>query len=297
MRRLVRSFFLVVAIGSLFPAVAFAEQIVHLKDGSTLRGEMVSKKDGVVTFKTSIGVIDVPEASIVRIEYSGAAPTATATPAPQTVWDASPATGAAPAATGTGVAAVGAAERPVYLHGKLGYHQYRGSGWNDLGRYKHDFDGPAVEIGGTVRVSQQKNVGIDLAIGGGYYSGSTCVRDEFGDCFDITFTNLYLQAGPRLLVDAAPAVFYGEFALGAYSSSFDVSYRAAGEPAASNSDSRLTPSAHFLLGGGVNATPRVRFFLEGKFVYADGKFPDAAEKLDMGGLLYLAGMSVRIGGT
>lgn len=300
MRMFAAALFLV--IGLALPVVALAAgQVVHLKDGTILRGEVVAQKDGVMTFRTSIGIVSVPEASIARVEYADAPPAVTPTPAPTPtstpldVWGASPAK--SPAATAPAGAASGAssvvADRPVYLHAKLGYHQYRGSGWSDFGRYKHDFDGPAGEIGGTARVSQQESVGIDVAFGAGYYDGSTCLRDEFGDCVTITFTNLYLLAGPRLVVDVAPAVLYGEFAIGAYSSSFKVTYKAAGEPAVSDSDSRLTPAAHFLIGGGLNASPKVRLFLEGKFVYADGKFPDATEKLDMGGLLFLTGIAVR----
>lgn len=58
-------------------------QVVHLTDGSVLRGAVVEMKDGVVLLRTANGTLSIPQESIVRIEISPSEmPAASPSPSP-----------------------------------------------------------------------------------------------------------------------------------------------------------------------------------------------------------------------
>lgn len=59
-------------------------QVVHLRDGSVLRGAVVEMKDGVVLLRTANGTLSIPQESIVRIEISPSEmPAALPSPSPE----------------------------------------------------------------------------------------------------------------------------------------------------------------------------------------------------------------------
>lgn len=284
-----------------------AEQILHLKDGSVLRGRLVETRDGIVVFETSVGRITVPQDRVDRIEFVGSeevpAPTPhpertpwpMATPPPQQgPWDPPPPTPQPPAPPtppphgAVRVRPYGYDHRPtVYFFGKVGWHHYSGAGWEEFGDYRNDFDGAALEAGMRLRLQADAGLALELVGTGGFYDGSTCLPDV-GGCTDLAFSNVYLDAGPRLELGIQPLAIYGQIGLGAYASSFTIT----APNGASESDSRTTGSAHMLFGAGIDLTPGIRFFGEVKFVTANGKFPDASENLDMGGSLFLLGGSL-----
>ena len=64
-------------------------QVVYLKDGSVLRGKILSATDAIVILKTESGELTIQKETIDRVDFGGgpmsvatSAPVATATPAP-----------------------------------------------------------------------------------------------------------------------------------------------------------------------------------------------------------------------
>ncbi len=275
-------FFLVFLVLSAQTAFA-AEQVLHLNDGSVLRGKLIETRDGVVIFETSVGRISVPQDRIERIEFvggpdAGPSPAPSGTPPPQQgPWD-----GPHPAH------AAHAAHAPtIYFFGKVGWHHYSGAGWDEFGEYRNDFDGAALEGGMRLRVQDANGLALEVVGTGGYYDGSTCLPDV-GGCVDLSFSNVYLDAGPRVEFALHPMALYGQVGVGVYASSFTIT----APDGSSETDSRTTGSAHILAGAGFDLAPAMRLFGEVKFVTANGKFPDATENLDMGGTLILLGGSL-----
>lgn len=62
----------------LAPAVCAAEpakQVIYLKDGSVVKGEVVESLDGTLVFRTESGVLSISNDAILRIEYVPSSPT------------------------------------------------------------------------------------------------------------------------------------------------------------------------------------------------------------------------------
>lgn len=301
---MIRRIVVLVFAAMLAAQVAWAaEQILHLKDGSVLRGRLVETRDGVVVFETSVGRLTVPQDRVDRIEFAGGeeapaprperTPWPTATPPPQQgPWDEpTPPPPPPPMPPRHGAVRVGPHahhQRPtLYFFGKIGWHHYSGAGWNTFGEYRNDFDGAAIEGGMRLRLQADAVLALELVGTGGFYDGSTCLPDT-GGCTDVAFSNLYIDVGPRLELNAQQLAVYGQIGLGAYASSFTIT----GSAGDTETDSRTTGSAHLLFGAGIDLTPSLRGFGEIKFVSANGRFPDASRDLDMGGTLVLLGGSI-----
>lgn len=288
------------------PGLAHADQL-HLKDGSVLKGRIVSQQNGVIVFEGSVGRMEISQEKVDRVEYGegGIAASAVASPVPAVpaaepggVWDAAPA--AAPAAQAPPRSTAGA-PGGLFLIPKIGFHQYGGAGWSSFGKYRHDFDGPTLELAIGKAVHEAPEVQLQLVGMTGWYGGSASDCDSFGterSCFEIGFTNLFLHGGMRVHVPASVAFFYGQIGAGFHQSSFRLegTYTDSDFPEDNekftDTNSRTTPSFHGLAGVGVNTTGRVGVFFEARFLSANGKFPDATESLDMGGNTFLVGASV-----
>lgn len=304
----------VLALTLLAPSLAAAGQVLHLKDGSTLNGTIVSQQNGIIVFEGAVGRVEIPQSKVARIEYGAeAAPLAEPVGSDdRSVWQDVPETGdaampalapaPAPRATPRPVAAPGASG--FLLVPKLGYHQYGGAGWDEFSsEWRREFDGPTFEIGIGGTVHRAPTAQIQLFGMAGWYGGDNRECDEAGTeraCLSIRFTNIYLHAGPRFVVPAGAASFYGQFAAGFHQSSarLELTYSDSDFPEDdfrdSNTDTRMTPSFQALLGGGIDVSPKAAVFLEGRFLMADGKFPDAEENIDMGGTSFLAGIAFRL---
>lgn len=278
----------------LVPVLAAAEQTLHLKDGSTLRGTIVRQEGGIVVFDGSFGRVEIPQTKIARIEYQdGDAPSAVAAPlAAEGVWDA-PA-GAAPPAAPT--EAPRTAATGLILIPKIGYHQYGGAGWSSFPkRMRRDFDGPTVEVSLGASVHRAPAAEIQLLGMTGYYGGGTKECEESGfSCLELTLANFYLHGGPRFVVPAGQAAVYAQMGIGFHHSTFRVKGTNEDNVSFSDSDSRIKPSGHALLGLGVNTSEKLGFFFEARFLTANGKYPDATRNWDMGGTTYLAGAAFRL---
>ena len=82
--RALRSALLGAALGGALSLAAYAETAaIHLEDGTTLRGEVISLKGGNYQIKTqALGVLDIPQNQIKLVEFNPTATAATARPAP-----------------------------------------------------------------------------------------------------------------------------------------------------------------------------------------------------------------------
>jgi hypothetical protein len=310
------------------PATGVSSQIFHLRDGSSIRGELLSTDGGVMTIRTSVGTLKVDQSQIERIEFSpgaAATPASAATPsptpsaafAPTPVASATPEIASAtptppvafvtPSPVATPVVFVIEPPRTPFVKrlspfASLGWHQY--DGWSSASRYS----APTVQLGSTARLLDRGPLRFEGAVTAGYYSGSHCQADSATTCAKYSFTSLFLDAGPRVTWDAPMHLaLYAEAGPGLHSSTFHWQIPA-GDPAfasqtgGNGSSSVLHVGGYGLVGAGYELGS-FRLFSELKEIKANATFPGKAGNngyfsydtpIGMGGRMILVGAEMSL---
>jgi len=293
------------ALGFAARPARAAEQVVYLRDGSILHGEVTSMGDGIVVLETPHGTLKIPDSDVLRVQAIGAPESGTPSATP-TVPPTQPTPLPGPTAAVVGAPAIPPSppaiaptrlrrrdpfrEDAFGVEGKAGVHLYAGRGWSNF--EEPSGSGPAaggleaVAFGG---LQQEGSLRVDAIASVGFYAGGRDCSDATDPgCIPLSMATGYLDGGLRLSLYGPPLYLYIEGAGGGATSSF--SYGAPGATATSTDTSGNSLEAHAAGGAGL-ALDQLLLFGEIKYSTAPTHLGNGLV-LDMGGVTFSAGLGL-----